>query len=119
MVDIPLPRKRPVITSDEMKAAAQGAAPKQAVGDPTKACVLGDIIAYDIEGHYIGTKPPFGNEAYLSTKETVDAHRVGEKVDREAIIATLVETHIEDSAKLGQRAETNVTQMDFPVHQMR
>jgi hypothetical protein len=87
MADVPLPRKRPP-SSSELKTAAEEAAPKQPLGDTTKACVLGDIIAYDIEGHYIGTKPPFGNEAYLSTKEVVDAHRAGEKVDREGIIAT-------------------------------
>jgi hypothetical protein len=69
------------------RQAAKKAASKDAVGCTTKKCKLKDIIAYDIEGHYIGTKPPVGDDAYLSTKEVVDAHRDGEKVDLEAILA--------------------------------
>src|SRR5689334_21646654 len=70
------------------KDAAAAAAKKAAIDAAKQACLLKAIIAYDIEGHYIGTKPPCGDEAYLSSKGTVDAHRVEETVDKEAIIAT-------------------------------
>ena len=70
------------------KAAAAAAAKKAAIDAAKQACLLKAIIAYDIEGHYIGTRPPCGDEAYLSTRAVVDAHRVEETVDNAAIVAT-------------------------------
>jgi len=68
------------------KEAAAADASSDKAGEVCEEC-LSAIVAYDIEGHYIGTKPPLADEAYLSTKALVDANRASEKkVDREAII---------------------------------
>ncbi|EYF01641.1 hypothetical protein [Chondromyces apiculatus] len=68
------------------KTAAAADAKKEAVGCTTQGCPAEEIVAYDIEGHYIGTKPPAEDEVWLSTKAVVDANRSGEYVNRKPIL---------------------------------
>lgn len=57
--------------------------------------MLGRIVAYNIEGYYIGTKPPIDDKAYLSTRAVVENNRVDkDNVDRESIISDLMTRYL-------------------------